>query len=68
MNLVKPSFFLPDRFRAFFNILFTGSVFFDADDMIFHGRLVINAANKGMTLNAYIKTLLEKATLETHPQ
>ena len=30
-----------------------------------HGRLVINAANKGMTLNAYVKTLLEKVTSET---
>jgi predicted HicB family RNase H-like nuclease len=30
-----------------------------------HGRLVINAANKGMTLNAYVKTLLEKSTSET---
>ncbi len=30
-----------------------------------HGRLVINAANKGMTLNAYVKTLLEKGTSET---
>jgi predicted HicB family RNase H-like nuclease len=29
-----------------------------------HGRLVINAANKGMTLNGYIKTILEKATSE----
>ncbi|MEW6186177.1 MAG: type II toxin-antitoxin system HicB family antitoxin [Thermodesulfobacteriota bacterium] len=32
-----------------------------------HGRLVINAANKGMTLNAYVKTLLEKVTSETLP-
>ncbi|MEW6184632.1 MAG: type II toxin-antitoxin system HicB family antitoxin [Thermodesulfobacteriota bacterium] len=30
-----------------------------------HGRLVINAANKGMTLNAYVKTLLEKGTSES---
>jgi predicted HicB family RNase H-like nuclease len=29
-----------------------------------HERLVINAANKGMTLNGYIKTVLEKATSE----
>jgi predicted HicB family RNase H-like nuclease len=27
-----------------------------------HGRLVVNAANKGMTLNAYVKNVLEKAT------
>ncbi|MGC1404917.1 MAG: type II toxin-antitoxin system HicB family antitoxin [Thermodesulfobacteriota bacterium] len=31
-----------------------------------HGRLVINAANKGMTLNAYVKTVLEEATSEPH--
>jgi predicted HicB family RNase H-like nuclease len=29
-----------------------------------HGRLVIDATNKGMTLNAYVKSLLEKATAE----
>jgi predicted HicB family RNase H-like nuclease len=29
-----------------------------------HERLVINASNKGMTLNAYVKTVLERATLE----
>ena len=29
-----------------------------------HERLVLNASHKGMTLNAYIKTVLEKATSE----
>jgi predicted HicB family RNase H-like nuclease len=32
-----------------------------------HGRLVIQAANKGMTLNAYVKTVLERATSEPQP-
>jgi predicted HicB family RNase H-like nuclease len=32
-----------------------------------HGRLFANAANKGMTLNAYIKTVLERTTSETQP-
>ena len=31
-----------------------------------HGRLVVNAANKGMTLNAYVKKILERATSEPH--
>ena len=30
--------------------VYTGSVVFDAEDKIFHDRLVIDAANKGMTL------------------
>lgn len=30
-----------------------------------HEQLVINASNKGMTLNAYVKTVLERASSET---
>ena len=31
-----------------------------------HKRLVVNAADQGMTLNAFVKGILEKSTAEGH--
>jgi predicted HicB family RNase H-like nuclease len=31
-----------------------------------HKQLVVNALDKGMTLNAYVKNVLKKAVFETH--
>ena len=56
LNMCEEQGKKPEKpFKGSFNIRLNPSL---------HERLVINAAHKGMTLNAYVKTVLEEVTSE----